>query len=382
MGKEMFDNNLRQQCESLSDLATYQVEGATRGVLDAIPAETLSKYRRFILTGCGDSLMAANIALSSFRQYAHKFGHTFETMRCIDFARYFTPHSMSDMSSTMLIAISASGSPARVKEAILHARKLGVASMLVTNTPESPAALVADYVLNVNTPSFPSQGPGLRNYYASLTGLFLFSAYFAEVKQTAEPGTMKRLGEQIISYTRQAMQNFASYDDQAYDLMRSWSTFEAFDCVGDDIYYHNASFIRAKFVETAGVLTALTDSENWCHVHYFKGEPEKTPLLLVCAWEDNNHSRILETIHQAKAVGRPIAIISTKQNYDLASGDGVFVIPEAPEGLRFLECLVNFVPGALLASYYSALTQEPYFRNGGVWAEGRNNTIKTSEIFG
>lgn len=379
MSKEKYDNNIRQQCMSLGELSSAQVKGALKGIKQSIPIDELKKVRRIYLTGCGDSYMAAQISLEAFKKYASKFGHDFFALRSIEVARDFDIDP-SSAEASLLIGISASGGPARVQEALQRANDLGMATMLVTNSPESASAKVAQHTLEVFTPPFETSGPGLRNFYASLTALFLFAAHFGEVKGTVEEGALADLSEKIVSYTLKAEESFETHDDNAYELMKTWAEYPTFDCVGDSFYYYIASFIRAKFVETAGAMVSLIDSENWCHVHYFKGNPETTPLILVAAEGDKNSTRIAETVKQAKAINRPVAVISTGDDYVLGAEDKVFVYPAADEGYQFLEALYSFVPGSLLSSYYAAMNEEPYFRGGGVWSEGSNNTIKTSKI--
>ena len=42
--------------------------------------------------------------------------------------------------------------------------------------------------------------------------------------------------------------------------------------------------------------------------------------------------------------------------------------------------LLEYIPGAPLASYVSALRREPYFRGGWVWAEEGVGTIVSSQM--
>ena len=179
MSKEKYDNNIRQQCMSLGELSSAQVKGALKGIKQSIPIDELKKVRRIYLTGCGDSYMAAQISLEAFKKYASKFGHDFFALRSIEVARDFDIDP-SSAEASLLIAISASGGPARVQEALQRANDLGIATMLVTNSPESASAKVAQHTLEVFTPPFETSGPGLRNFYASLTALFLFAAHFGE----------------------------------------------------------------------------------------------------------------------------------------------------------------------------------------------------------
>ena len=165
MEKKKFDGQLRRQCLSLPSLCADQIAGLKKGMENTIPRDVMKNIRRVIVTGCGDSYLAAMVAIPAFKNYAGAFGSNFTVERCIDMAKAFQCKP-AEAESTLVIAISASGSPIRVQEALLRAKHYGCKTLIVTNSPESRGAKAAEYSLIVNTPAF-EPGPGLRNYYAS-----------------------------------------------------------------------------------------------------------------------------------------------------------------------------------------------------------------------
>ena len=150
MDKRNFDNPLRQQCMSLPELCDAQLEGVKRG-LAGIPADVLRKIRRIMITGCGDSYVAAMAAIPAFEKFGGRFGNTFTYHRAIDLCRFTSFENVSG-ENTLVIGVSCSGGPARIQEALRRANHYGCVSLALTNNPESPAAKEAKYRLIVNSP--------------------------------------------------------------------------------------------------------------------------------------------------------------------------------------------------------------------------------------
>ena len=148
MENNMFDNPLSSQCLSLPELAKPQVEGALLGLSQAIPEDVLKKIRRVLITGCGDSYVAAQAAIPAFRKFAGRFGSQFSYARAIDAAR-FTDFSSLGGENALVIGVSCSGGPARISEVLERANRYGCVSLALTNNPESPAAKTAAYTLSL-----------------------------------------------------------------------------------------------------------------------------------------------------------------------------------------------------------------------------------------
>lgn len=380
MDKQAYDNALRQQCMSLPTLCASQIEGVRKG-LGAIPEEVLKKVRRILITGCGDSYVAAMAAVPAFRKFGGRFGNTFTFDKAIDVCR-FQSFAKIGGESTMVIGVSCSGGPARVQEALRRANHYGCISLALTNNPQSPAAQEAKYSLIVNTPAFPNASPGLRNYYASLTGLYMLAAKYGEVTGCSKPGTLDALTCAIVENTAAWAPRLEEMDAQMFELAKAWKDFKAYDYIGDDIQFASAFFMGAKVVEVAGKMTATDDSEDWCHVGFFQKEPHKIGTVVVADRKANDRTRIGETVNQALGIGRPVLFIAngTKEDFGITGDLTVCHVPDAPEGYEFLLPMMYYLPGALLAGYISSLNQEPFFRGGGVWSQPGNNTIRTSKI--
>ncbi|MEH7236418.1 SIS domain-containing protein [Bacillus sp. JJ1562] len=380
MNKLDYDNHLHRQCMSIIDLCDSQIDGVYSG-LENISESVLKQARNLTFTGCGDSYMACIAALPVFQKYTGAFASIIKVERAIDATRYM-PIDQQFPEDTMLVAVSASGSPARIFEALKRANSHGYMSLAVSNNTESRAVQEAQNSLIVNTPSFPNANPGLRNYYASVVALMMLAAKMGEVKGISKKGTLDRLTEAIKEYTKSYSPVLESIDKQMFELAKTWKDFEGFNFIGDDTELATASFCSAKVIEVSGIISSVEDSENWCHVNTFIRNPEKIGTIIFADKLANNKSRIIETIKQAKGMNRPILVITngTKEDFDIPEEVNVCSIPQAPSGYEFLSPVMNYLPGAILASYISHLLKEPYFRGDGIWAQEGVGTIKNSEI--
>lgn len=381
MEKITFDNPLRQQCLSLPDLARLQVEGVRLGLTEAVPDEVMKKIRRVIITGCGDSYVAALASIPAFRKFAGRFGSEFSYARAIDVTR-FMDFSKFDSENTLVIGVSCSGGSARIQEALRRTNHYGCVSLALTNNPDSPAAQEAAYTFLVHTPAFPNANPGLRNYFASLTGLYLLAAKLGEITGCSALGTVEHMGKAIVDNTMLWAAEMERIDQQMFILAQNWRNFRSFDYIGDDIQFASAFFMAAKVVETTGYTAVTDDSENWCHTGFFQKNPVGIGTVVVAAKKVNDRSRIGETLLQASSIKRPLLLISDGNLSDFGDIQGVTFcqVPSSPEEYDFLFAMMNYVPGAILAGYLSTLNGESFFRGGGIWSEPGNNTIRSSKI--
>jgi len=384
MERLKYDNQLRRQCFNIPVMCQEQVAGVVKGVAELVPVEVLKGIRRVIVTGCGDSYLAGIASIPAFKRYAGAFASQFTAVRCIEAARY-TEIEEQQAAGTLLVGVSASGGPTRLVEALRNARRKGCHTVIVTNHADSPCAREAEYSLIVNTPDFPEPGPGLRNYYASVLGLFGLAAAMGEVKGTCPEGAMAELMEKVRELTKEYGERLEEIDGQMFALAGSWKEHRAVETVGDSTSFATSYFVGAKYVEAAGMMASTTDTEDWCHVNYFKHDPELLGVIVTAHGGEPNQSRVLETISQAEGVGRPVLLVTdeSKEEYGVKGRADVCTVPKAPAGYEFLAPLLDYIPGTLLAAYVAAYREEPYFRG----ADSRQRqskvgcTIKDSEIW-
>ena len=106
-------------------------------------------------------------------------------------------------------------------------------------------------------------------------------------------------------------------------------------------------------------------------------------IIVVASLGDPNRSRIAETVHQMRNVERPVLFIAdgTLEEFGIEDeGVELCLVPKAPEGYEFLAPMLNYLPGAILASFHSALNGEPYFRGPDAPQRRVPSPIATSNI--
>lgn len=387
MNKLDYDNALGKQCMSLPSLCEPQIQGILQGLQNAMTEEELRSVGSIVITGCGDSYVAAKAGVAAFQHFANAFGFNVEAMTAMDAARY-RPFLPANNPRTLVIGISASGHAARVVEVLRRGNHYGCMTLAITNNPDSPSAREAKRQLIVNTPSFPDPNPGLRNYYASILALYMLAAKMGEAMGRSPAGALAGLCDAVRSYTASHAPQLGQIDDAMFALALAWQDFPAYDFIGDDLSYATAYFGAAKIVETAGLVTRTVNAEDWCHVHFFQRNAEQIGTAIVADVHAPDRSRIGETIHQAAGIGRPILLVSNgiAQDFDLpqelqnSPNLHSITLPDAPSDYPFMLPLMQYVPLAILAGYISALNREPFFRGGGVWAQEGVSTIRSSAI--
>ncbi len=383
MTKAQYDNPLRRQCFDLPNMIPVQFRNSLEsvsGLLDTIPSERMNKIRKILVTGCGDSWLAAVEAKPAFKKYLRGTGVTMEPLRAIDAARYH--NFASDSSDTMVVAISASGNTARIVEIVSRAEKYGAISLALTNAPGAAAAQAAEYVYLTQTPEFPDKMPGLRSYVASLLSLLVMAAVLGE-HYSKKTGMVAELHDQLLAYNNEFASKLEAVDDTAYDVAGKWQDQKSFEIIADGPLFATGEFVAAKYAELSGDLCTVIDSENYMHVNSMIMPKEAYSSLIMVFSDEDNLSRVKKTTEVAVTRDhRPVYLVSdqTPEQLEIDAVVDYSVIPLPAKDLRFLASLYAFIPGSLVASYHSALIEEPYFRGGGKFFDPTINTLKTNPI--
>lgn len=341
-------------CENLERIAEPQFDFAYEQFKNLIPTEVLKKIDKIIVSGCGDSYVAAAEAREAFKKYVPHV--TMLAPSIIEATRYLELEEHEP--NTLIVAVSASGSPARVAELLERGKQHGCVTVSLTNKPESRAAGLADYVYLTNT---PSDSPGLGSYYASLLSLIVMSAVMGEVV-TERTGLVTILREKLLDYNKAFFEDFDTMVEITYQTASKWVDLNGFEVIADGPLFPSAQFIAAKYAEAAGVLCSVVDSENYWHVN---GISKTQGTLIMGVSDEPNIERLVATTNRvAENDKRPALFISDKPAKDLGISDEVIdCVIKVPEvDYRFLLLLYVFVPGSLMVGYHASLTDEPYFR--------------------
>ena len=72
-----------------------------------------------------------------------------------------------------------------------------------------------------------------------------------------------------------------------------------------DTDYASAWFARAKVYEAIGVVTAVENTEDWCHVDYYARNPGDVGTFVYLTNSNPAKSRAMEAIKTMVDMGRP-----------------------------------------------------------------------------
>lgn len=361
MDKKAYKNSIVRQVMDLETLADIQ----TALCFDpdkqekALPKEVFGKIKRVILTGCGDSYSAAGAMAPGFRALSG-------VKKCnspdiMDFCCFYTEDKIKKgfaNEEVLVAAISFSGSAERVAEALNKANSLGIPSLLITRNPDSIGGRAAKYVFNVETPN-GLNSPGLRSYYASLSGIAALGAYIGLCSGYLKERRFFEVRQSIASYTKAFMQDFERIDDLMFSEALRMKELTKFEIIADGNEGYSAQFVEQKFIECGGVYCDHTNSEEFAHISFFFRGPGEFGTVVMIQEADKSLSRMKDTVCGCLAQNRPTLIVTDAPGGVFADKAVVCRIAKAPEA--WMAPFVDFIPGSLLAGYQAAVNEKKYF---------------------
>lgn len=360
MNKIYFNNGLRMQCLDVEHLSMVQFDRSAASFASLLPAEKIKSATRIIATGCGDSYLAAVAARGAFSRFLPDV--EYETPTGIEAGRYIELAEQEP--NTIVVAISVSGGPARVSEALLRGNAHGCTTVALTDNPESRAARSARYLYHTNTPHGDNIS-GLRTYYVSMISLYVMAAIMAEIRSGRQ--YLSELRAQVEEYKTTFFREITQMDDICFQTALSWRNRNFFEVTADGPLFFCGKFIAAKVAELSGDVCSVIDSENYFHVNsiLYPGS-EIAEMNLIVSYE-NNVDRIADTVNaQVRSNGRSVIVFCDREPRELGITEEVTWCPMAvpPQESCFLVPLFAYIPASILASYRAATIGEPFFRGG------------------
>ena len=247
--------------------------------------EDFASFRRVVLTGSGDSLVAVAAVESLFRAVP---GVEARAVPSLD-AAAFEPAD----DSTLLVALSVSGEVSRTVEAALRFCRAGAVTTAVTSNPESRLAKACDHMIRLPTPLVRSI-PHARDYSVSLLGLLAI----------AERLHGRRL-PQIEAWIDVSTAVIESSLDWAEGLeaqtQRTW-----FLGAGPD--RATAMYGALKFWEAGGMDAGWDDLEEFAHGSHILIQPGDRAFVV--AADGRGLVRALEIVEGLGEIGVPAVVIS------------------------------------------------------------------------
>lgn len=400
MVKTDFDSKLRRQAVSYPSIAREQIEGIKNDMHspDFPPDEVLKNLRHIFITGSGDCNAAFLMLKPIYEKLIGGFSGKVTVGTPLEMGRYISLQASSDdpevAKSSMLVALSVWGFPARIVECIRRAHKAGMHTICVTNNLDSPCSDAAEYLQNVHNPVTPDTHPGCRDYFGTMCGAILLAARIGELNGKQPAGTVDRLADMIIELSDQYQAVIDKMDDEMFTLAAELKDrVDRFEAVGDGYNAASALFFPAKAIETVGNYGSWTDSIGFRKNSVYFKEPDKILTLFYGEIDSANKQSTVEAVKAAQQVGREIVFVADapKEAFGLSGDMHEILLPKAPAEFPAFAALYNHLPTDLLVAYLCEFWGGHYFRDGSsgsftaettesVWARPDLSTLKGSKI--
>ena len=377
-------NAMRQQIDTLPALVRDIAGPFDASARRAFDFETCVSAKRIYLVGCGDSHHAPVGAELAFHQLA---GVPTQALSSLPFSRYTAGYLPATGPKTnLVIGVSVSGEVSRTIEALDMARLAGATTVALTGNPGGPLNGVAEKLFETAVPPLPDElagmvVPGIRSYLASQIALLMAALRIAEVRgslTTPEAAAERAAIAELADVIEETIQICEPVVDELTD---AWSDAAIFEFVGAGPLYGVAMFSAAKLLEASGDSALAQETEEWSHLQYFV-EATDIPTMLLCA-NGFDGDRMAEVARAAQSVGRPLALVSTKDATEIRQYVKT-LLPIARAVPERYASIVYSIPGELFAAARASSIGAPYFRNfeGGRrvdWADGASQ-IRSSQM--
>lgn len=356
MGKYM---GLINQVYSLPSLIREQYDDLEPKIRGLLSTPEIFKFMKIVLTGCGDSFAAA---LSVKDAFSVLTGINTEVVPAIELSRsvdkeYFGWAPMNPL----VIAISNSGSVARVGEAIERARHYGAFTLGVTGNKKSILANASTRILELNIPPFEA-APGTRSYVVSLLALLLIAVRIGEVKGRYTMDKAMQIRFDLIKQADLLEGLLPEMDNRMKEFSEIWKIHNGYDFIGTGMEFGSAWYCHAKIMEMIGRYSSYKNSEDWLHTNLFIRDNHQTAAIVFADKRNPAFSRTKECIVYANSLERPLMIIS---NEDFPCS----CIKTPQSDFFFNSCITNFTPINIMANYIANEIGEEDGRGcKGVWS--------------
>lgn len=373
-----YSNPMSRQVESLPELIEQQYEDLEPKTRTVMSFQEIFNIQRIVLTGCGDSLAAAMATKHAFEMLT---GIPTEVVTAIELSRlYCKKHLGIDCRNPLVIAVSNSGTGARVEEAVQRARKHGCFVLGVTGNEESPLGRNSDKILKLDIPSFEG-APGTRSYLVSVMSLLLLAIRFGEVRLQYTMDQAMAYREDIKNQGQALKELLPQMEETCAQVAGKWKDFPCYDFIGAGFDYATAWFGHAKILEATGKFAMHINTEEWFHLNFFARNAREMGTVVVANTTNPCHSRSREMVKYANELHRPLVVITDGDASDFNGEEATYI--KVPKPVYPITMPVtHFAPVCLIAAYISELIGEKYGRGcEGDWAFCEDGAcVKNSEI--
>jgi glucosamine--fructose-6-phosphate aminotransferase (isomerizing) len=261
--------------------------------------------------------------------------------------RNWLPSSIPKKS--LLLAISQSGESSDILEAAEAAAERRIDTAALTNTPESPLATKADFLL-LTYAGEERAVTATKSYTAQLTALFML-AHEISTLRWPKSEKMKALRNTLENSPRFVRETIALTDRKMYDLAHSFKHVNYFFLLGSGPNYATALEGALKFKEACNLFSEGFASREFLHgpIQLIDGG---TPIIFIATEDEVERHKTL--MKKMAGFGAPLISISDRKE-DLVKFSTNVV--EIPTGFpRILSPILYVIPLQLFA-YYSSIAR-------------------------
>ncbi len=301
----------------------------------------LASTSQLYLTGSGDSYVAAVSCQHIYRALA---GLSSWAVEAFDIGPYHAPLLGAH---TLLISTSISGRTKTATASLGVARSQGAPTLLITNSPGSPATALADYVVELNVPSIDTSGfiPSTMSYMAGMIAQHCLALGFGRRLGRLSASDATRYQSELECAVAGLGAVIAAHDERVHSFAARLAGRTPF-LVGGGSLYGTALFGEAKVIESAMIPINVQHVEEWAHIRRFLTGPQAPSIFL--ATPGQSRQRMLEIMHDARAQATEVIAIAEADDREVAAiAHEIWPIP--PLAFETLQPLTCAIPMELLA---------------------------------
>jgi len=354
----------------LPELLPRLVEAIEPRARRVLSTPEIYRVRQIILTGSGDSHIAAESAAPALRAWT---GLPVQPLKAMDAARYLTQGTKKyseRLRGCLVVCVSHSGEAARVIEAAQRTRASGAQTLALTAHPDSRLGHAAANVLALTVPDAGTV-PGTSSYCASLLGLYLLGIRIAEVRLRISMDAANALRNALTKLQAPMARAIEICEEPLMARAQAWAHCRVADVLGSGPGAGAAAYSAAKLIEATGIHAVSQDIEEFFHLNYFVADPAEVATLVFSGASSTGAGRARELCTTLQDLGRPFLLLTD----DAAFGppEHSLVLPAVPE---WLSPLLAVIPATLLAALWADRSGAEYFRgHSGRWRASQSGAL-------
>jgi glucosamine 6-phosphate synthetase-like amidotransferase/phosphosugar isomerase protein len=293
------------------------------------------------LTGSGDSYIAAVSCQYVYRELA---GLTAWAIEAFDVEHYHAPLLHA---GALVVSTSISGRTKTATASLAAARQRGAPTLLITNTPDSPAASLADHVIELDVPSIDTSGfiPSTMSYMAGMIAQHCLAlAIGLRLGRLTSEQSAQFRGE--LEHALASIDGLLAAHDEPVRRFAARLAGRTPFLIGGGAGHGTALFGEAKVIESAMIPVNVQHVEEWAHIRRFLTGTHSPSIFL--ATPGRCYARMLEIMRDARAQDTEVIAIAEESDAEVAAvAHEIWPVPKlAFETLQPFTCAV---PMELLA---------------------------------